>query len=167
MIRGLCIYPGSFDPVTNGHLDVIRRAARLFDQVVVAVLHNPAKTGLFSVEKRLDMLRRVCAQMPNVRADSFEGLLADYVRKTDAAVVLRGLRSEADFQSEFPMAQLNRQLLPQAETLFLPADPAHLCLSSSAVREIGRFGGDVTPFVPSCISQEVAEAFQPYQIRRN
>lgn len=154
------VYPGSFDPVTNGHLDIIRRGAALFDRVIVAVLHNPSKQGLFPVEKRLEMLRRVCAQLPNVQVDSFQGLLVDYVRQTGADVILRGLRSSKDLEAELPMAQLNRSMLPKAETLFLPASPQHLFTSSSAVREIGSFGGDVTPFVPACIRQEVEQAFQ-------
>lgn len=154
------VYPGSFDPVTNGHLDIIRRGAALFDRVIVAILHNPSKQGLFPVDRRLDMLRRVCADLPNVQVDSFQGLLVDYIRQTEADVILRGLRSTTDFESELPMAQLNRSMFVKAETLFLPASPQHLCTSSSAVREIGRFGGDVTPFVPSCIAQEVAEALR-------
>lgn len=154
------VYPGSFDPVTNGHLDIIRRGAAVFDRVIVAVLHNPSKQGLFPVEKRLEMLRRVCTDLPNVRVDSFQGLLVDYIRQTGADAILRGLRSTADFESELPMAQLNRSMLPEAETLFLPASPQHLYTSSSAVREIGRFGGDITPFVPACIVQEVAEALR-------
>lgn len=154
------VYPGSFDPVTNGHLDIIRRGATLFDRVIVAVLHNPSKQGWFPVDRRLEMLRRVCADLPNVQVDSFQGLLVDYIRQIEADVILRGLRSTADFESELSMAQLNRSMFAQAETLFLPASPQHLYTSSSAVREIGRFGGDVTPFVPSCIAQEVAEALR-------
>lgn len=154
------VYPGSFDPVTNGHLDIIRRGTALFDRVIVAVLHNPSKQGLFPVDKRLEMLRRVCADLPNVQVDSFQGLLVDYIRQTGADAILRGLRSTADFESELPMAQLNRSMLPTAETLFLSASPQHLYTSSSAVREIGRFGGDITPFVPACIAQEVAEALR-------
>lgn len=154
------VYPGSFDPVTNGHLDIIRRGATLFDRVIVAVLHNPSKQGWFPVDRRLEMLRRACADLPNVQVDSFQGLLVDYIRQIEADVILRGLRSTADFESELPMAQLNRSMFAQVETLFLPASPQHLYTSSSAVREIGRFGGDVTPFVPSCIAQEVAEALR-------
>lgn len=154
------VYPGSFDPVTNGHLDIIRRGAALFDRVIVAVLHNPSKQGLFPVGKRLEMLRRVCADLPNVQVDSFQGLLVDYIRQTGADAILRGLRSTADFESELPMAQLNRSMLPAAETMFLSASPQHLYTSSSAVREIGHFGGDITPFVPACIAQEVTEALR-------
>lgn len=156
MAAKLCVYPGSFDPVTNGHVDIIERAAAIFDEVVVAVLHNPAKTGLFPVEKRLAMLADACAHLSNVRFDSFDGLLVEYMRKSGAKAVIRGLRSMSDFESEARMAQLNRQLNEQVETLFLTTSPEYANLSSSVVREIGMFGGDISAFVPSCIAQEVA-----------
>ena len=151
-----CVYPGSFDPVTKGHLDLIERASSLFDEVVVAVLHNPAKTGLFPVEKRLSMLFAVCAHLPNVRFECFDGLLVDLMRRLDARIVIRGLRGVSDFESEFRMAQLNHQLSGQVETFFMTTAPEYANISSSAVREIGLFGGDITPFVPACIVQEVA-----------
>ena len=156
-----CVYPGSFDPITNGHLDIIQRAASIFDEVVVAILHNPAKTGRFPIEKRLEMLEKSCAHLPNVRFDRFDGLLVDYMRKSGARVIVRGLRAVSDFESEFQMAQLNHQMAPDVETLFLMTAPEHAYLSSSAVREIGMFGGDVSPFVPACIAQEVARMLQP------
>jgi len=151
-----CVYPGSFDPVTKGHVDIIERAAVLFDEVTVAVLHNPAKTGLFPIEKRISMLASACSHLPNVHFDSFDGLLAEYMRRLGANVVIRGLRGMSDFESESRMAQLNRQLNPDVETLFLTTSPEYANLSSSVVREIGMFGGDLTAFVPSCIAQEVA-----------
>lgn len=157
----ICVFPGSFDPVTIGHLDLIERAAGLFDRVVVAVLHNPAKTGRFSVEKRLELLEKACAHVPNVSFDHFEGLLVDYMRSVGACIVLRGLRGVRDYESECQMAQLNRQMAPGVETLFLPTDPAHAHISSSAVREIGMFGGDVTPYVPATISADVARLLSP------
>ena len=159
--KKVCVYPGSFDPVTNGHLDIIERGASLFDEVIVAVLHNPSKTGRFPIEKRLSMLEKACAHLPNVRFDSFYGLLVDYMHKTGAKVILRGLRAVTDFESEFQMAQLNRQMAPDVETLFLMTAPKHAYLSSSAVREIGMFGGDITPFVPACIAQEAAQMLNP------
>ena len=152
----LCVYPGSFDPVTNGHLDLIQRAAGMFDEVVVAVLHNPAKTGKFPVDVRLELLRRACAHLPNVRFDSFHGLLVDYMRQQNARIVLRGLRTAADFETEFHMAQMNNQMAPEVETLFLTTAPEYASLSSSVVREIGSFGGDIAPFVPACIACDVA-----------
>lgn len=155
-----CVYPGSFDPVTRGHLDLIERAAELFDEVIVAVLHNPAKSGLFPVEKRLDMLSKACAHLPNVRFECFYGLLVDFMRQVDARVVIRGLRGVSDFESEFRMAQLNRQLSGQVETFFMATAPEFANVSSSAVREIGLFGGDITPFVPAVIAQEVASVLR-------
>jgi len=153
--KGLCVYPGSFDPVTNGHVDIIERGAKIFPEVIVAVLHNPAKEGVFPIAQRVSMLKRACAHIPNVAFDCFDGLLVDYMRRLDAGIVLRGLRAVTDFESEFQMAQINHQISPEVETLFLMTDPNHAYLSSSAVREIGMFGGDVSPFVPSCIVKDV------------
>jgi pantetheine-phosphate adenylyltransferase len=150
-----CVYAGSFDPATNGHLDIIRRGAAIFPKLVVAVLRNPSKKGCFSVEERISMLQRSCADIPNVVFDSFDGLLVDYMRKIDAGVILRGLRAVSDFENEFQMAQLNRQMNPQVETFFLMTSPEHAYLSSSAVREIAMFGGDITGFVPPSIVDEV------------
>ena len=161
MEKKICVYPGSFDPVTNGHLDIIQRAASIFDEVVVAILHNPSKTGRFPIAKRLDMLEKACKHLPNVRFDRFDGLLVEYMRKSGAKVIVRGLRAVSDFENEFQMAQLNHQMAPDVETLFLMTTPEHAYLSSSAVREIGMFGGDVSPFVPACIAQEVARTLQP------
>ena len=152
MKKGLCVYPGSFDPVTIGHLDLIERGADIFPEVVVAVLHNPAQ--------RLELLSRACAHLPNVRFDQFDGLLVDYMRKLDAGIVLRGLRAVTDFESEFQMAQLNHQMAPDVETLFMMTAPEHAYLSSSAVREIGLFGGDIAPFVPASIVEDVRRALQ-------
>ena len=156
MEKKVCVFPGSFDPVTNGHMDLIRRGAAIFDEVIVAVLHNPAKTGKFPVEKRLELLSRACADMPNVRLDASDGLLVDYLRRTGAKTVLRGLRNTSDFEMEAQMAQLNRQMAPETETLFLVTAPEYASLSSSVVREIGTFGGDLAPFVPASIVQDVA-----------
>ncbi len=160
MKKGLCVYPGSFDPVTIGHLDLIERGADIFPEVVVAVLHNPAKEGCFPIAQRLELLSRACAHLPNVRFDQFDGLLVDYMRKLDAGIVLRGLRAVTDFESEFQMAQLNHQMAPDVETLFMMTAPEHAYLSSSAVREIGLFGGDFAPFVPASIVEDVRRALQ-------
>ena len=157
MNPNICVYAGSFDPITCGHLDIIQRGAAVFPQVIVAVLRNPSKKGAFSVEQRLDMIRRCCAHLPNVTVDSFDGLLVDYMRMKDAGVILRGLRAVSDFENEFQMAQLNRQMNPGVETFFLMTSPAHAYLSSSAVREIASFGGDISDFVPQTIAKEVYE----------
>lgn len=160
-MKKICVFPGSFDPVTVGHLDLIERASKIFDEVVVAVLHNPAKIGRFPMEKRIELLEKVCKQIPNVSCDCFEGLLVDYMKKRGATVVVRGLRGVRDFESECQMAQLNHEMAPEVETLFLTTAPAYTHISSSAVREIGMFGGDVTPYVPPAIAQEVAQLLKP------
>lgn len=155
MNQGLCVYPGSFDPVTLGHVDIIERAASLYPQVVVAVLNNPEKRGTFSVQQRQVMLGKACAHLPNVRIDSFGGLLVDYMRKLGAGIVLRGLRAVTDFESEFQMAQVNRQIAPEVETLFLMTSPNHAYISSSAVRQIAAFGGDISTLVPEAILEDI------------
>lgn len=156
-----CVYPGSFDPLTLGHLDVIRRASALFDRVIVAVLHNPAKKGCFPVSKRLEMTAKACEGLTNVETDAWDGLLADYVRETGACAVIRGLRGVSDFESEMIMAQLNERLLPGLETVFLMTRPEHQCVSSSAVREAASFGADISGFVPAAIAGDIQEHFRP------
>lgn len=160
MMERICVYPGSFDPITVGHLDVIRRAAALFDRVVVAVLHNPGKTGCFPVEERMAMIADACRELPGVSVDAFDGLLADYMRRAKACAVVRGLRSTADFESEQTMAQLNARLLPGMETVFLMTKPEHACVSSSAVREIAGFGGDISEYVPAAALARVKAHFR-------
>lgn len=142
------IYPGSFDPFTNGHLDVVRRAARIFDRVVVAVARNEAKHPLFSVAERTDLVRQACASLPNVEADSFDSLLVNYVVQRGACAVVRGLRAVSDFEFEFQLALMNRRLNEQVETLFLTPKDTYTFVSSRIVKEIARLGGDVSPFVP-------------------
>ena len=157
----ICVYPGSFDPVTVGHLDVIERAARLFDRVIVAVMHNPAKRGCFTVEERTALIRRSAAGMDNVTVDAWDGLLVEYVRKTGACAVVRGLRAVSDFENEMVMAQVNAKLLPGMETVFLMTKPEHGCVSSSVVREAASFGADISAFVPEPIVQDVQAHFRP------
>lgn len=159
MERGMCVYPGSFDPVTLGHMDLIERACQQFPLVRVAVLRNPDKRGTFTVEQRMEMLRKTCAYLPNVEIDCFDGLLVDYMRLIGARTVIRGLRAVTDFESEFQMAQINHQIAPQVETLFLMTSPHHAYISSSAVRQVASFGGDVSQFVPASILSEVMEAY--------
>ena len=160
MREGVCVYPGSFDPLTLGHVDLIERASALFPQVVVAVLNNPDKQGKFTVQRRLSMIQKACAHLPNVSIDSFGGLLVDYMRKVDAGIVLRGLRAVTDFENEFQMAQVNRQIAPGIETLFLMTSPNYAYISSSAVRQIAAFGGDISTLVPKCIIEDVYDAFR-------
>ncbi len=144
----IAICPGSFDPITNGHLDVIQRAARLFDQVIIAVAANQSKGPLFSLAERLEMVRLAAAYMPNVEAESFSGLLVNYVRQRGAHAVVRGLRAVSDFEFEFQLALMNRKLNEQVETIFMMPRESYTFLSSRLVKEIASLGGDVAEFVP-------------------
>lgn len=155
----IAICPGSFDPVTLGHLDIIRRATPLFDQVIVAVTVNPNKTPTFSPEERLDFLRRCTRDIPNVVVDRCDGLLADYARSKGACALLKGLRAVTDFEYEFQMALINKKLNPELETMFMTTNSAYMYLSSSAVRQVAGFGGDVADFVPAEILPDVMERF--------
>lgn len=154
------VYPGSFDPITVGHLDVIERAAVLFDRVIVSVMHNPAKQGCFPLPQRLELIRRATAHLANVEVDAWHGLTAEYARRTGADCLVRGLRGVGDLDGEMTLAQVNAQLLPGLETVFLMTKPEHACISSSVVREAASFGADVSRFVPAVIEQDVAEHFR-------
>ena len=147
MTERRCVCPGSFDPVTNGHLDVIERASRLYDEVTVAVLINTAKTGLFEVAERIEMLEEVTVGLGNVKVDSFQGLLVDYCRTNDIPVVVKGLRAVSDFDYELQMSQMNNRLTG-TETLFVATNPEYSFLSSSLVKEVATWGGDVSGLVP-------------------
>jgi pantetheine-phosphate adenylyltransferase len=150
------VYPGSFDPVTNGHLDIISRAARLYDEVVVAVLHNLSKSALFSVEERVTMLREVTTELGNVRVDSFEGLLVDFCTANDISAIVKSLRSVSDFDYELQMAQMNYSQ-GGVETLFMTTNPLYAFLSSSLVKEFARFGGNVGTLVPKSVLDRLTE----------
>ncbi len=154
MRRAVC--PGSFDPVTNGHVDVVSRAAALYDELVVAVLVNPGKAGLFPVAERMELLREAVADLPNVTVDSFEGLLVDYCRAHEIPVIVKGLRAVSDFEYELQMAQMNRELAA-IETLFVPTAPQVGHLSSSLVKQIATFGGDVSRLVPKVVDDRLRE----------
>ena len=153
------IYPGSFDPVTNGHLDVIERARKLFDEVVVAVAHNDEKQPLFSLEQRLDLLRETAGQIENVRIAKFSGLLVEFARAQNAGAVIRGLRAVSDFEFEFQMALMNRNLNAAVETIFLMPKEEYTYLSSRIVKEIARLGGNVSTFVPGCVAKALSVKF--------
>jgi len=157
MTTALC--PGSFDPVTNGHVDIIERSARHFEDVIVAVIRNPQKTqSLFSLEERQEMLHEVTAHLGNVKIDFFKGLLVDYARDRGASAIVKGLRAVSDFDIELQMAQMN-QRLSGIDTFFLGSSPRHSFLSSSLVREVARFGGDVSSMVPAVVATRLAERF--------
>jgi pantetheine-phosphate adenylyltransferase len=152
--RAVC--PGSFDPVTNGHLDIIGRAANLYDELVVAVFVNRSKSGLFTVDERIAMLEEVTAELPNVRVDSFRGLTVDYCRAHDIHVIIKGLRAVSDFDYELQMAQMNRGLAG-VDTLFMPTNPEYSFLASSLVKDIAGWGGDVSHLVPQTVLKRLIE----------
>jgi pantetheine-phosphate adenylyltransferase len=152
--RAVC--PGSFDPATVGHLDIVRRAASLFDEVVVAVGTNVSKKRLFSPQERVEMMRRACADLDNVTVEGFTGLVTTFCAEHDAAAIVKGLRVAGDFDYELPMAQMNTALTG-VETVFLPCSPGHGFISSSLVREVAGFGGDVTPYVPAFVAEALRE----------
>ena len=149
----VAVYPGSFDPITNGHLDVIQRAATMFDQVIIGVAHNPDKIPMFSLKRRLDLVRASTEQLTNVTVDDFQGLLVEYCRRNGATVVVRGLRAVSDFEFEFQMALMNRKLEPKVETIFLMPKDENTFISSRLVKEIAGLGGDVSKFVPPVVQE--------------
>lgn len=149
------IYPGSFDPVTNGHLEIIRRASKLFDKLIVLVSVNATKKPSFTAEERATLLRKVCYDIPNVEIDTFDGLIVDYFDAHDCDIIVKGLRAMSDFESEFQMAHINKHLCEKAETVFLCADSESTYLSSSMVKQIASFGGDIKAFVPAPIVDDI------------
>ncbi len=155
------IYPGSFDPITNGHLDVIQRAAKLFDEVVVAVAFNEQKRSLFHVDERVALIRETTSEFPNVLVSRFDGLLVEFARSQGASAVVRGLRAVSDFEFEFQMALMNRKLEPEIETIFMMPAEKYTYLSSRIVKEIGRLGGNVGAFVPVSVAAALRQKFAP------
>ena len=148
------VYPGSFDPATLGHLDIIRRASRLFDKLIVAPMINGEKHSSFTMEEKVDFLQRMTHDLPNVEVESFSGLLADYVKEKNACAIVKGLRAVSDFEYEFQMALANKKLNPDVDTVFLMTGQKYLFLSSTIVRDIARHGGDITGFVPEEIRED-------------
>jgi pantetheine-phosphate adenylyltransferase len=153
------IYPGSFDPVTNGHMDILERAAKLFDEVIVAVATNPSKTPLFSVEERVEMLKVASRHLPNVSVESFNGLLVPYASSKGAQVIVKGLRALSDFEFEFEMALMNRRLDEGIETIFLMTNAEYSYLSSSIIKEVAGFGGSVRGLVPDVVEEALKRKF--------
>ena len=156
----LAVYPGTFDPVTNGHLDIAARAARLFDVVIIAVFDRPNKKLLFSVEERLALLQESIRGVPNLRIDTYSSLTVEYARHVGATAIVRGLRTPSDFEQEFLMAQVNRTLAPEVDYITLMADREHTILSSSRVRELAALGGDVSWMVPPHVAEALRRAYK-------
>ncbi|MBQ7945050.1 MAG: pantetheine-phosphate adenylyltransferase [Lachnospiraceae bacterium] len=162
------VYPGSFDPITLGHLDVIKRASQMFDELTVSVLDNKAKNALFSVEERVSILKEVTKDMPNVKVDSFNGLLIDYAREKDIHISVRGLRAITDFEYELQIAQTNRKLSNEKlDTVFLTTSLEYAYLSSSGVKEIASFGGDISQCVPEYVAKLVYDKFKQAELQVN
>ena len=153
------IYPGSFDPVTFGHQDIIERSSAIFDELIVGVLNNSAKNSLFSLDERVSMLRELTKDIPNVKVDSFDGLLVDYMKTCGATIIVRGLRAVTDFEYELQIAQTNHVENPEVETVFLTTNLKYSYLSSSVVREFAAYGGDISKFVPENVRKRVFEKF--------
>jgi len=163
MNRHIAIYPGSFDPFTHGHMDIVHRGLEIFDTVVIAVANNSEKNSLFSVAERVAMINRLVEENPRVKVETFDGLLVDYVVAKKARVILRGLRAVTDFEFEFQLAQMNHTVCQQVETLFMMTTPKFAYLSSSIVKEVGRLGGDISKFVPPLVKDELAKKFEENQ----
>lgn len=156
----IAVYPGSFDPITNGHLDIIERASRVYEKLVVGVLSNASKTPLFAAEKRVEMIRLVTKHLDNVEVDTFTGLLVDFAASKNATVIVKGLRTVADFEYEFQMALLNKALNPEYETMFMMTNTKYSYISSSMVKELAGFHGDLTGLVPCEIIETIEEKYK-------
>ncbi len=159
MTQRAAVYPGSFDPITLGHVDLVRRGLSLFDEIVVAVAINSAKHTLFSLDERVELIRRTFADEPRVRVTGFEGLLVDYLQQNGIGTLLRGLRAISDFDYEFQISQMNRALCPEVDTVFLMTGSQYFYLSSSVIKEVARFGGDVSAWVPEPVQAALAGKF--------
>lgn len=158
-MRRIAIYPGSFDPVTNGHLDIIKRGLKLFDHIIIAILHNPNKQFLFTIEERIEMLKSSIKDLSNVEADSYNGLLVDYAQKKKAQAILRGIRAVSDFEYEFQMALMNRRLNRDIQTVSLMTGLRWIFTSSSIIKEAAKFGGDISGMVPQLVEQKLKDKF--------
>lgn len=162
----IAICPGSFDPITLGHLNIIRRSAKIFDKVIVCIMFNSTKTSpMFSVEERVEMVRKATSRYPNVSVDSSSGLLAEYAKNYEGTVIVKGLRAASDFEYEFQMNLINKKINPQLETMFLTSDVKYTFLSSSVVREMARYGADLTGFVPDEIKEEIEEKAKQWRTK--
>ncbi|MDD3364570.1 MAG: pantetheine-phosphate adenylyltransferase [Syntrophomonas sp.] len=148
----IAVYPGSFDPITNGHIDILERTSPLFDKIIVAVVHNVYKQALFSPEERVALIKETTGHLGNIEVDCFSGLLVDYLKEKEASIIIRGMRSLTDFEYESHMSMINKKLLPEVNTIFVMADSNYICVSSSGVKEAAMLGGDVSSMVPKAVT---------------
>jgi len=159
MKQNTAVFPGSFDPITNGHLDLVERSLKICDTLIVAIANNPSKTPLFSLEERLDILSRLFSDRAQIQVDSFDGLLVDYVKSKEIQLIIRGLRVASDFEYEFQMANMNRKLYDNVETAFMMTGQDHFYISSRFVKEAARFGGDISSLVPPIVGKMLRQKF--------
>ena len=159
----IAVCPGSFDPVTNGHVDIFERAANMFDLLIVAVFHNPGKKPLFTMQERVEMLHLATKGIPNIKVDCFSGLLNEYAHKQGSKIIVRGLRALSDFEYEFQRALLIKKIDPEIETVFMMTNSEYSFVSSSGIKELARFGGDISALVPQCVQKRVAEKLRAEQ----
>ncbi|PKM75757.1 MAG: pantetheine-phosphate adenylyltransferase [Firmicutes bacterium HGW-Firmicutes-15] len=151
----IAVYPGSFDPITNGHVDILERTSPLFDKIIVAVVHNVYKQALFTPEERVALIEETTGHLGNIEVECFKGLLVDYLKEKDASIIIRGMRSLTDFEYESHMSMINKKLLPEVNTIFVMADSNYICVSSSGVKEAAMLGGDVSSMVPTAVTREL------------
>lgn len=159
----IAVCPGSFDPITNGHLDIFERASKMYDLVIVAVFHNPNKKPLFNMHERVEMLKLATKHIGNIEVDAFSGLLNEYVRQKNATIIVRGLRAISDFEYEFQRALLIKKIEPLIETVFMMTSSEYSFLSSSAIKELAKFGGNISGFVPKCVEQQILDRLSNYK----
>ncbi|PGL69784.1 pantetheine-phosphate adenylyltransferase [Bacillus sp. AFS055030] len=163
-MKRIAVCPGSFDPITLGHLDIIKRGARVFDEVIVVVLNNSAKNSLFTLDERTALITEATSAIPNVRVDSFSGLLMDYAKKINASAILRGLRAVSDFEYEMQITAMNKKLVDEIDTFFVMTNNQYSFLSSSIVKEVAKYGGNVKDLVPDCVNSALTEKFLKPQV---
>ncbi|KUG04527.1 phosphopantetheine adenylyltransferase [hydrocarbon metagenome] len=156
----VAVYPGSFDPITNGHIDVLERSSKIFDRIIIAVVHNVTKKAMFTLDERVDMIRQSAAHIPNVEISCFSGLLANYLIEKQACAIIRGLRTVTDFEYEMHMAMINREIIPEIDTIFVTSDKNYIFISSSGVKEASMVGANVANLVPPVVNQALKQKYQ-------